>query len=936
MIEKVFTNGHVYTGESAQPWVSAFAIENGQLAALGDDRAAESWIGAQTEVIDLEGAFVMPGFVDAHCHCALQGQTEVFEHPVEPTLDLEGLLAEIRKAVTGLPEGAWAVVSPYSAALQTQVETAAALARLDEAAAGHPVIVREYSRHNRWVSSAALAAARIDASTPDPEHGTVVKDPVSGGLTGVLYESAGLPVEHAFLAARALSAQDHSRSVREGLRILNSFGITGAADAAASEQIMAGAAALDEAGELSAWVVSAMPANDHIFGFEPIGAALYGIGSELSTSHHRPNFVKVFLDGVPPARTAAFSQPYLPQPGDGPGQQTCGETLFAEDELFDVLFEAAGRNLSAIIHCTGDASIHLALNAIERLRNAGCTEQSYHLSHCQFILPADQARLAELNVVAEMSPFFWVPGPVPEAISTIVPAEIAGDIHPNRRLLDLGVQLVSGSDWPCSDTPDPWYAIHGLVTRADPLGLTPGVLNGDQAISLPEAITMCTSSAADSLGLGELTGSLKAGKSADFIVCDRNPFTIAPGELSQVRVQQTWFAGGLVYRAPEVQQTSTVGSPASALSFLYLSEPDAIAAGVTDMAGCVEAMDQTLQLLQLGDYRMAGNDGNSHGAMVTFPASPQFPNMPADGPDRRFMAMPAYLGGQYDAAGMKWYGSNLANRDRQLPRSILMFMLNDKETGAPLMLMSANLLSAYRTGAVPGVGAKYLALPDASVAAIIGPGVMGKTGLEAYAAVRPITTVRVLGRRRESAEAYREWVHSRLPSVQEVIVCGSLQEAVAGADIVHCGVSGPAGSAGYPHLLTAWLKPGAFICSVSNLSLDDDVLTDPASGLFIDNLQMYFDWQEEVGYPAHESIGIIGNRYVDLMHENRLGPDCVSNIGDVALGRRPGRTDDAQIIVFSVGGMPIEDIAWASQVYQRARERRIGIELPLWDVPVMA
>lgn len=123
---------------------------------------------------------------------------------------------------------------------------------------------------------------------------------------------------------------------------------------------------------------------------------------------------------------------------------------------------------------------------------------------------------------------------------------------------------------------------------------------------------------------------------------------------------------------------------------------------------------------------MGGENHNSHGCMVTFPDNPEFEGMPKNGEDRRFMAMPAYLGGNFQMAGMKWYGSNTENKKAGLPRSILMMMLNDKDTGAPLALMSANLLSAYRTGAIPGVGAKYLARKESKVAAIVGPGVMGK------------------------------------------------------------------------------------------------------------------------------------------------------------------------------------------------------------------
>jgi ornithine cyclodeaminase len=140
------------------------------------------------------------------------------------------------------------------------------------------------------------------------------------------------------------------------------------------------------------------------------------------------------------------------------------------------------------------------------------------------------------------------------------------------------------------------------------------------------------------------------------------------------------------------------------IDFLYLSEPDMIKAGVKDMAGCVNAMEEMFKLLKVGDFRMGGSNGFSHGCMVTFPEDSPFPNMPVDGPDRRFMAMPAYLGGDFNMTGAKWYGSNAENRKKGLPRSVLMLTLNDKDTGASVAHMSANVLSAYRTGAIPGVG----------------------------------------------------------------------------------------------------------------------------------------------------------------------------------------------------------------------------------------
>ena len=220
------------------------------------------------------------------------------------------------------------------------------------------------------------------------------------------------------------------------------------------------------------------------------------------------------------------------------------------------------------------------------------------------------------------------------------------------------------------------------------------------------------------------------------------------------------------------------------VDFLYLNEEDMVAAGVKDMAGCIEAMEEMFKLMKVGNYRMGGANGNSHGCMVMFPPSSPFPEMPVDGPDRRFMAMPAYLGGVFDMAGMKWYGSNCANKEKGLPRSILMLTLNDKDTGAPVAYMSANILSAYRTGAVPGVGYKHLSRPDSKVVAIIGPGVMSKTALAAIMAVRPnIETIKVKGRGKASLEKFIAHVKKEYPQVN-VYAVDTIEEAVRDADIV--------------------------------------------------------------------------------------------------------------------------------------------------------
>ncbi len=371
------------------------------------------------------------------------------------------------------------------------------------------------------------------------------------------------------------------------------------------------------------------------------------------------------------------------------------------------------------------------------------------------------------------------------------------------------------------------------------------------------------------------------------------------------------------------------------IAFRYLSEPDAIAAGVTDMPACVDAMEETFACLGLGDYRMAGADGNSHGAMVTFPETSPFPNMPVDGPDRRFMAMPAYLGGPFDLAGMKWYGSNVANRDKGQPRSILMFTLNDKDTGAPLMVMSANLLSAYRTGAVPGVGARYLASPESTVAGIIGPGVMGKTGLEAFVATCPqLSTVKVLGRGQASLDSFQHWAKETFPQL-EVYVVDSVEECVTGADVVNVGTSSPSGSENYPYLKEEWLKPGAYISVVGFSKFDEDFLLERSYNA-VDNSGLYSTWAEEYPYPTWELIGLAGCQMWDLVTDGKLDPTTVTDLADLVLGRAARTPAPDQVRILGVGGMPIEDVAWASRVYANAVAKGIGTELLLWDTPALA
>ncbi len=371
------------------------------------------------------------------------------------------------------------------------------------------------------------------------------------------------------------------------------------------------------------------------------------------------------------------------------------------------------------------------------------------------------------------------------------------------------------------------------------------------------------------------------------------------------------------------------------IDFLYLSEPDMIAAGVTDMAECVDTMTDMLALFARGDYRMAGTENNSHGAQIYFPQQSEFEGMPLDAPDRRFMAMPAYLGGDYQMAGCKWYGSNVENKKRGLPRSILMFTLNDKDTGAPLAIMSANLLSAYRTGAIPGVGARYLAREDARVVGIVGPGPMNRTSLESFVAVRPgIDTVKVAGRSQAGVDAFIDWARAKFPQIAHFEQVADTEAAVRDSDIVSIAVPSTSGSENYPYVADDWVKPGAFICCSAHLQLEEGLVQ--RSRHVADARKIYQAWAAELPAPAHEIVGIWGINLVDRVRDGRMTPEQFEDIGEIIDGLAPGRQHEDEVFVYSVGGMPVEDVAWATKVYRNAVERGIGTRLNLWETPELA
>ena len=379
------------------------------------------------------------------------------------------------------------------------------------------------------------------------------------------------------------------------------------------------------------------------------------------------------------------------------------------------------------------------------------------------------------------------------------------------------------------------------------------------------------------------------------------------------------------------------------IDFLYLNEKDMIEAGVLDAAGCIETMRDTLALFGKKDFLLGGPNADEHGLQMNFPQKSDIEGFPLDdGPDRRFMAMPAYLGGRFHIAGQKFYGSNSHNQALGLPRSILMVTLSDVDTGAPKAIMSANLLSAMRTGAMPAMAATYLANKDSEVLSLLGPGVINKCALMCYMEVLPnIKKIKIRGSssRSKTALAMKEFIKETYPQVKEIVICDSLEEACRDADVVSEAMSDT--KENMEEFRLEWFKKGATVFSMGSFlyrKYEDFKNTT----MVVDNYGMYQKYLNN--FIARGPVDAFGNKrewvimgihFVHLVKTGQVQREQVINLCDIVNGKSEGRTSQDEIVMCSIGGMPLEDLSWGYDCYRRAMKKGLGTSLNLWDAPYM-
>ena len=533
--DTVYINGRIYTVNESQPWAESVAIKNGKFIAVGsaDDIAVVT--GEATKVVDLAGAFAMPGLVDIHgfhdsstenrVYCELKG---TFWEPTE-----EQILDDLRACAEDFPADLpWFIAEGFTPSPMSK--EALSVATLDELIPDKPAYVGDESGHNAWVNSLAFEAAGITAESPDPADGYFERDE-SGELTGRVFESAMNP----FIAL--LPAKDTATlkaGITKFLRQATEKGVTSIGNA------------YSFARHKPAWqelnVKNALELHVALFENGNFGTADLTPVAEILARFENFNLpgqpgVKIGLDGAVESATSPMVDGYL-----DPSIET--DVVIKREVLSNYIAELDQHGVQVKIHAIGDQAVRVAIDAIEAgvTGNGGNTNR-HHIDHNSHVKPVDMDRAAELGI--PMSLWGVLNAPVAYNMDIVRPMLSEAQwarAYPNREMLDAGVHLANHTDAPQANM-WPWFGLEASITRGYPGKPDVATMGVDQALSLEESIRIHTLNGAWTLRMDEVTGSIEAGKSADMIILNHNLFEIPETDIHSTEVQKTIFNGEVVF-----------------------------------------------------------------------------------------------------------------------------------------------------------------------------------------------------------------------------------------------------------------------------------------------------------------------------------------------------------------------------------------------------
>ena len=543
--DTLYVHGDILTGAHLRPSdssttprrVTAIAVAHGTIVAIGTDAEILKLKSPKTKVVDLHGAFAMPGFNDAHTHIASAGQQKLTVD-LDNTTSLADMLSRIRSYVATAPPGVWIQGSGWDHT-KWRSATLPSRAALDSVTGGHPAMFYRTDGHIVIANSAALAAANITASTAAPPGGKIDHDS-SGAPTGIVREGPAIALLSAHIPPP--TPDERHRALEISIADALSHGVTSVQDFSDWEDFQV-LLTLEHTNKLhlrvSEWLDFTLPLKileERRASHDPADPLLH-IGQ-----------LKAYMDGSLGSRTAALAAPYTDDPTNS------GIPRYEQAKLNRMASERAAAGFQLGFHAIGDEANHMALDAFAAAEQVGrpasksgarnSADFRFRIEHAQVLLPADFDRFAQLGVIASMQPSHLLTD-MNWATARLGPQR-AKYSYAWKSFLDHGVTLAFGTDYPVESI-DPFRGLYAATTRQNEAGTA--TYQPQEKVSLSEAIYAYTQASAFAEFRERLKGRLQPGFLADMVVLDRDPFKSTPQQLLHTRVLRTIVNGETVYDA---------------------------------------------------------------------------------------------------------------------------------------------------------------------------------------------------------------------------------------------------------------------------------------------------------------------------------------------------------------------------------------------------
>ncbi len=536
--EILIMHAKVYTGDPAKAWAQAVAIRHGKIQAVGRDEEIERYRGIGTKWVDAGGKLVLPGFTDCHVHF-LDGSLSLGRINLEGAKNIPDIQKRLREYAAKHPGDDWILGRGWNYAM-FGAATLPDKNDLDQIFPDRPVYLDGYDGHTYWANSKALALAGITRNTPDPPHGSIVRDPQTGEATGALKEDADA------LIRKVIPEPSHVEqlvALRAGLKWANQNGLTRVHSAGGDFDILSVLEELRQEKQLTVRFHVAYLLDQHQLtagDLDKIEAARKKYRDEWIDA----NSVKFMLDGVVESHTAALLAPYADDLSKN------GSLNWGLEQYRAAIAGLDKHDVQIYTHAIGDYAVRTALDAYEFAEKKNHTkDRRNRIEHIETIATEDIPCFGKLGVIASMQPLHSYPdADTLDVWAKNLGPDRAGRAWAWKSIQEAGGHYAFGSDWPVV-TLNPWQGIQTAVTRQTFEGTPKGGFIPSQRLTVAQAVEGYTLGAAYAGRREKYEGSIVENKLADVIIVDRNIFEIDPHTIGDAKVVMTIVGGKIVYEA---------------------------------------------------------------------------------------------------------------------------------------------------------------------------------------------------------------------------------------------------------------------------------------------------------------------------------------------------------------------------------------------------